>query len=51
MASGESTKATPRRRGRVPAFMSRKTGGDVVFDFLNVTFLILFVITVVYPFW
>ena len=43
MASGEV-----RRKAR---FLRRKTAGEVVFDFLNYTFLFLFCLTILYPFW
>jgi len=37
--------------GRRARFFRRKTAGDVVFDALNYTFLFLFCLTIVYPFW
>ena len=49
MASGEIT--VQRRRSKAPRFLRRKTTGDVVFDVLNLTFLVVFCLTILYPFW
>ena len=51
----DSGKQKPVQRqaalARRPHFLSRKTGGDVVFDVINVTFLVLFCLSILYPFW
>ena len=36
---------------RRPSFLSRKSVGDVIFDFLNYTFLVVFSLSIIYPFW
>jgi putative aldouronate transport system permease protein len=46
MGSGDRRLARHR-----PRFLSRKTAGDVVFDVLNYSFLFLFSLTIIYPFW
>ena len=38
----------PRKR---PKFLRRKTTGDVIFDVFNLLFLILFSLSILYPFW
>jgi putative aldouronate transport system permease protein len=36
---------------RLPKFMRRKTKGEIIFDICNVTFLLVFCLTILYPFW
>lgn len=50
MESGKQTEATATIR-RLPKFMRRKTPGDIVFDIFNYLFLILFALTIIYPYW
>ena len=50
MASGKQTKTTVATK-RLPKFLRLKTPGDVVFDFFNYFFLILFALTILYPYW
>jgi putative aldouronate transport system permease protein len=50
MASGKvSHPVFPKKRK--PLFMRRKTRGYMVFDVLNASFLALFALSVIYPFW
>ena len=37
--------------GRLPKFLRRKTRGDVIFDVFNMMLLILFSLSILYPFW
>lgn len=50
MASGRKTTSARLGRRR-PLWMSRKTRGDLVFDLFNTAFLLLFALSVIYPFW
>jgi len=52
MASGSIGEGRSTGAPRLgPAFLSRRTAGDAVFDSLNVLFLGLFCLTILYPFW
>ena len=50
MASGELTPRTPAI-GRGGSWLRRRTVGESAFSVLNVTVLLLFCFTIVYPFW